>query len=171
MYRTRYKSAIMVETFAISPIGSVNYEYLPIRWRNGFLATRIGLGFLPGGQETDAGSVTNGGGVSIPTSVTYNYLVNNLRKGINKRVNVRCKSAPSKVAAEWFVEAGAGYTLAAYRTTETRSFMFGIIGLRQQVVFDIPPHPRVIFLRLNATPSYSVGKYELRGGISLGVSL
>jgi hypothetical protein len=171
MYRTRYKSAIMVETFAISPIGSINYEYLPFRWKNSFLSTRIGLGFLPGGKETDAGSVTNGGGVSIPTSVTYNYLLNNLRKGINKRVSVKCKSAPSKIAAEWFGEIGGGYTLAAYRTTETRNFAFGIIGLRQQVIFDIPPHPRVVFLRLNVTPSYSLGKYELRGGVSLGVSL
>lgn len=171
MYRTRYHSAIMVETFAISPIGSINYEYLPVRWRNGFLATRIGLGFLPGGKETDVGSVTNGGGISVPTSITYNYLINNLRRGINKRVNVKCKSAPSKIASEWFVEAGLGYTFGAYRTTETRSFTFGILGLRQQIVFDIPPHPRVVFIRVNATPSYSVGKYELRGGVSLGVSL
>ncbi len=169
MYRTRYKSAIMVETFAISPIGSINYEYLPIRWQHSFLATRVGLGFLPGGQGT--GSVTNAGGISIPTSVTYNYLINNLRKGINKRVSLRCKSAPSKIAAEWFAEIGAGYTLAAYRTNETRSFSFAIFGLRQQIIFDIPPHPRVVFLRLNATPSYSIGKYEIRGGVSLGISL
>lgn len=171
MYRTRYKSAIMAETFAISPIGSINYEYLPFRWQHSFLATRIGLGFLPGGEETDVGSVTNGGGVSVPVSVTYNYLLNNLRRGMNKRVSVRCKSAPSKIAAEWFLEGGAGHTIAAYRTTETRSFTFLILGLRQQVIFDIPPHPRVVFLRLNVTPSYSVGKYELRGGVSLGVSL
>jgi hypothetical protein len=171
MYRTRYKTAIMAETFAISPIGSINIEHLPFRWQNSFLAARIGLGFLPGGQETEVGNVTNGGGVSIPTSVTYNYLINNLKKGINKRVSLKCKSAPSKIAAEWFVEVGAGHTLAAYRTTETRSFVFGILGLRQQVIFDIPPHPRVVFLRVNVTPSYSVGKYELRGGISLGVSL
>ena len=171
MYRTRYKSAIMVETFAISPIGSISYEYLPFRWQHAFLSTRVGLGFLPGGQETGVGSVTNGGGISVPTSVTYNYLLNNLRRGINKRVSVRCKSAPSKIAAEWFGEIGAGYTLAAYRTTETRSFSFAILGVRQQIVFDIPPHPRVVFLRLNVTPSYSLGKYELRGGVSLGVSL
>ncbi len=171
MYRTRYQSAIMAETFAISPIGSINYEYLPIRWTNSFLSTRIGLGFLPGGKETDVGSVTNGGGVSVPASITYNYLINNLRRGINKRVSVKCKSAPSKIASEWFAEIGAGYTLAAYRTTETRNFTFGILGLRQQVIFDIPPHPRVVFLRLNVTPSYSVGKYELRGGVSIGLSL
>jgi hypothetical protein len=98
-------------------------------------------------------------------------LINNLRKGINKRVSVKCKSAPSKIASEWFVEIGAGITPVAYRSAETRIYNFGILGLRQQVVFDIPPRPRVVFLRVNVTPSYAVGKYELRGGLSLGVSL
>ncbi|CAH0997562.1 hypothetical protein EMA8858_03696 [Emticicia aquatica] len=171
MYRTRYRTAIMAETFAISPLGSINVEYLPIRWQHAFLALRGGFGFMPGGSNTGPGNIANGGGVSVPTSVTYNYLINNLRKGINKRVTVRCKSAPSKIASEWFTEIGAGHTLAAYRSADTRSFVFGILGLRQQVIFDIPPHPRVVFLRLNVTPSYSVGKYELRGGVSLGVSL
>lgn len=171
MYRTRYRTAIMAESFAISPLGSINVEYLPVRWQNSFLALRTGLGFLPGGQSTGVGEVANGGGISVPTSVTYNYLINNLRKGINKRVSVKCKSAPSKIAAEWFVEAGAGVTPIAYRSADTRTYTFGILGIRQQVIFDIPPHPRVIFLRANVTPSYVVGKYELRGGLSLGVSL
>ncbi len=171
MYRTRYRTAIMVESFAISPLGSINVEYLPVRWKNSFFAMRTGFGFLPGGKPTGIGSVANGGGVSVPTSVTYNYLINNLRKGIHRRVSVKCKSAPSKIAAEWFVEMGAGFTPVAYRSTETRSYSFGIFGLRQQIIFDIPPHPRVVFLRVNVTPSYSIGKYELRGGVSLGVSL
>jgi hypothetical protein len=171
MYRTRYRTAIMAESFAISPLGSINVEYLPVRWQNSFLALRTGFGFLPGGKSTGTGMVANGGGVSIPTSVTYNYLINNLRRGINKRVSIKCKSAPSKIAAEWFVELGAGITPVAYRSAETRSYSFGILGLRQQVIFDIPPHPRVVFLRVNVTPAYSLGKYGTRGGVSLGVSL
>jgi hypothetical protein len=171
MYRTRYRTAIMAESFAISPLGSINVEYLPVRWQHSFLALRTGIGFLPGGKATGVGEVANGGGISVPTSVTYNYLINNLRKGINKRVSVKCKSAPSKIASEWFVEIGAGITPVAYRSAETRIYNFGILGLRQQVVFDIPPRPRVVFLRVNVTPSYAVGKYELRGGLSLGVSL
>ncbi|MFY7909559.1 MAG: hypothetical protein ACOVO2_08405, partial [Emticicia sp.] len=147
MYRTRYRTAVMAESFAISPLGSVNIEYLPVRWRNSFLSLRGGLGFIPGGKDTGVGEVANGGGVSLPVSVTYNYLINNLRKGINKRVSVKCKSAPSKIAAEWFVEVGAGATPVAYRSAETRTYSFAILGLRQQVVFDIPPHPRVVFLR------------------------
>ena len=171
MYRTRYRTAIMVESFAISPLGSINVEFLPVRWKNSFLALRTGFGFLPGGKSVATGSAANGAGISIPTSVTYNYLINNLRRGINKRVAVRCQSAPSKIASEWFIEMGAGFTPVAYKGTETRSYSFGIFGLRQQVIFDIPPHPRVVFLRVNFTPSYSFGKYELRGGLGLGVSL
>lgn len=161
----------MVESFAISPLGSINVEYLPVRWQNSFLAIRTGFGFLPGGKSVGGGTSANGAGISIPTSVTYNYLINNLRKGINKRVAVKCKSAPSKIASEWFVEMGAGFTPVVYRSAEARSYSFAIFGLRQQVIFDIPPHPRVVFLRVNFTPSYSFGKYELRGGLSLGVSL
>lgn len=171
MYRTRYRTAIMAESFAISPLGSINVEYLPVRWKNSFLALRTGFGFLPGGRSTGIGNVANGGGIAVPTSVTYNYLINNIRRGINKRVAVKCKSAPSRVAAEWFVELGAGTTPVAYRSAETRNYSFGILGLREQVIFDIPSHPRVVFFRINVTPSYSIGKYELRGGLSLGVSL
>jgi len=170
MYRTRYRTAIMVESFAISPLGSINVEYLPIRWKTSFLALRTGFGFLPGGKSVGTAPAI-GGGISVPTSVTYNYLINNLRRGINKRVSLRCQSAPSKIASEFFVEMGAGFTPIAYRGSETRSYSFGIIGLRQQVVFDIPPRPRVVFIRVNFTPSYSFGKFELRGGLGLGVSL
>ncbi len=170
MYRTRYRTAIMVESFAISPLGSINVEYLPIRWKTSFLALRTGFGFLPGGKSVGT-AATNGGGISVPTSVTYNYLINNLRRGINKRVALRCQSAPSKIASEFFIEMGAGFTPIAYRGSETRSYSFGIIGLRQQVVFDVPPRPRVVFIRVNFTPSYSFGKFELRGGLGLGVSL
>lgn len=170
MYRTRYRTAIMVESFAISPLGSINVEYLPIRWKTSFLALRTGFGFLPGGKSVGTAPAI-GGGISVPTSVTYNYLINNLRRGINKRVSLRCQSAPSKIASEFFVEMGAGFTPIAYRGSETRSYSFGIIGLRQQVVFDVPPRPRVVFIRVNFTPSYSFGKFELRGGLGLGVSL
>jgi len=170
MYRTRYRTAIMVESFAISPLGSINVEYLPIRWKTSFLALRTGFGFLPGGKSVGTAPAI-GGGISVPTSVTYNYLINNLRRGINKRVSLRCQSAPSKIASEFFIEMGAGFTPIAYRGSETRSYSFGIIGLRQQVVFDVPPRPRVVFIRVNFTPSYSFGKFELRGGLGLGVSL
>jgi hypothetical protein len=171
MYRTRYRTAIMAESFAISPLGSINVEYLPLRWKNSFLALRTGFGFLPGGRSVGAGPVANGLGISIPTSVTYNYLINNLRRGINNRVAVRCQSAPSKIASEWFIEIGGGLTPIAYRGSDIRSYSFGIFGLREQVIFDIPPHPRVVFFRVNFTPSYYFGQYELRGGLSLGVSL
>ncbi len=170
MYRTRYTSAIMVETFATSPILSVNYEHLPIRWRTSFLSLRAGVGYVPGGG-TNSINVSNSAGVSLPVTTTYNFLFNNLRKRIFNRVYKRCKSAPSKIASEMFGEVGAGYTFAAYPGNDTRHFGFLIVGIRQQVVFDIPPHPRVVYVRANVTPSYAQSKYELRGGISLGISI
>lgn len=171
MYRTRYVGAIMFETFGISPIASVNYEVLPIRWRNSFVSTRVGLGIVPGGKSTTTAFVTNAGGFSLPASLTYNLLFNNLRKGIYRRVYKRCKSAPSRVAAETFGEIGGGYAMTASRTSEIRHYNFGILGLRQQVVFDIPPHPRVLYVRGAVTPAYVENKWELRGGLGLGISL
>ncbi|GAB3522896.1 hypothetical protein [Emticicia fontis] len=170
MYRTRYTSAIMVETFASSPIISINYEYLPVRWRTSFMSLRGGIGYLPGGGVNEI-NIRNGGGASFPVTATYNFLFNNLRKRIMNRVYVKCKSAPSRIASELFGETGLGYTFGAYPNGDIRHNGYFILGLRQQVVFDIPPHPRVLFLRANVTPSYGLGVFELRGGISLGVSI
>jgi hypothetical protein len=160
----------MVETFATSPILSVNYEYLPVRWRTSFMSLRGGIGFLPGGGISQF-NINNGAGASFPVSATYNFLFNNLRKRIFNRVYVKCKSAPSKIASEFFGETGLGYTFGAYPNGDTRHYSYFILGIRQQVIFDIPPHPRVIFLRANVTPAYAVGKFELRGGVSLGISI
>ncbi|RYU96512.1 hypothetical protein [Emticicia agri] len=170
MYRTRYTSALMVETFASSPIISINYEYLPVRWRTSFMSLRGGIGFLPGGGVNEF-NINNGGGASFPVTATYNLLLNNLRKRIFNRVYVKCKSAPSRIASELFGETGLGYTFGAYPNGDIRHNSYFILGIRQQVIFDIPPHPRVLFLRANVTPSYSLGVFELRGGVSLGVSL
>lgn len=166
MYRTRYTSALMVETFASSPIVSVNYEHLPIRWKTSFWSVRGGVGFLPGGS-----GAANSPGASFPIASTYNFLFNNLRKRIFNRVYKRCKSAPSKIASEIFGETGLGYTFGAYPNGDTRHNSYFILGVRQQVIFDIPPHPRVIFLRANFTPTYAAGTFEMRGGISLGISI
>lgn len=193
MYRTRYRRAIYGETFAISPLLSINYEYLPIRWQKSFLSTRAGIGFMPGGKSTSStgvvsNAVVSNGGISFPVSVTYNMLMNNLRKGINRRVSNRCNSLPPKISSEIFLEGGVGHSLAMYKIGN-RSFTFAILGLREQIVFDIPPKPRILFIRANFTPAYSVGKVdietggisnlkakytfgniEMRGGVSLGVS-
>ncbi len=160
----------MVETFASSPILSINYEHLPVRWRTSFLSLRGGIGFLPGGGVNSL-NVKNAAGASFPISATYNFLFNNLRKRVFNRVYKRCKSAPSRISSELFGETGLGYTFGAYPDGETRHNSYFIIGLRQQVVFDIPPHPRVIYLRANLTPSYANSKFEMRGGVSLGISI
>jgi hypothetical protein len=164
MYRTRYKNAIMFEFFGISPVASVNFEHLPVRWRNSFMSSRIGVGYVPGG----GGSKST---FSMPVSITYNQIATNLKQNIYRRVYKRCKSAPSKIATEWMWEAGLGYALVQ-QSTYYRNYAFGIIGFRQQVIFDIPPRPRVIYLRVNYTPAYLEGNFDKeRGGISIGISL
>ncbi len=167
MYRTRYTTAMMVE---MSPSNSflptLNVEYLPVRYQTSFISLRGGMGYEPNGNVS---------GVMFPTSVSYNLLFNNLRKRIFNRVYVKCKSAPSKISSEFFGEIGLGNQFSTYNDTSTLNRLMGIIGVRQQVIFDIPPKPRVVFIRAVLTPLYYTNKTHQSfnfqsGGLSMGVS-
>jgi hypothetical protein len=146
-YRTRYKTAVYAEVFALSPFTSLNLEHSVNRQMKSFTSIRYGLGYLPG-------SILDGGaGVSVPMSISQNILVNNLKRRIKHRVSLKCNSMPSRISVEWFGEGGLGYTPSFYPKS-TRHRIWGMIGLRQQVVFDIPPKPRVLYLRIQFTPQY-----------------
>ncbi len=181
MYRTRYKTAILTEMFGISPIASINYEIAPLRYQRNFFTSRVGVGYIPGSKNPPKG-IPSDYGFSFPVGITYNYLVNNLKKGIKKRVMNKCKTKPPKVDFEWFLETGAGCSFAFYQKSSPRQYYYGIIGLRQQMVIDIPPKPKVIYLRVTINPQYfnhkvriitplSNGGYAFSGGVSLGFSL
>jgi hypothetical protein len=166
MYRTRYTTALMAEVTPSSVFPTLNIEYLPVRYQTSFISLRGGMGYEPNG---------NSSGVMFPTSVSYNFLFNNLRKRIFNRVYNKCKSAPSKIASEIFGEVGAGNLFSTYSNTTTVNRVMGIIGIRQQVIFDIPPKPRVVYVRVAFTPTYytnkSLQKIEIqKGGISAGIS-
>lgn len=168
MYRTRYTTAIMAELTPSSIFPTVNVEYLPARFQNSFIAMRGGMGFEPSSSFTASG-------VMFPASVTYNILFNNLRKRIFNRVYNKCKSAPSKIATEIFGEIGLGNQFSTYANTTTLNRSMAIIGVRQQVIFDIPPRPRVVFVRANLTPmvytNKGFGNIEFqKGGVSVGMS-
>ena len=122
----------------------------------------MGIGYVPG---------TSNQGVSFPVTATYNFLPSNLRMKVFRRVNNRCNPDPPKIENETFIEMGAGYTFAAYLGGDTRSFTFGIVGVRTQVVFNIPPKFHTVFLRIVFTPVYTVGNFEPRGGFGIGVSI
>jgi hypothetical protein len=177
-YRTRFKTAVVGEVFATSPVVSLNVEHALNRQMKSFVILRYGLGFVPGARKpTGLGWQDNG--VSVPVSISQNFLINNLKKRLKYRVSLRCKSMPSKISIEWFGEAGVGYTPLFYSISEPRHSFAGIVGLRQQMVIDIPPKPKVIFLKVLYTPKYYRGDFSwnpITGntnifGMSLGVSI
>ena len=177
-YRTRYKTAIFGETFAVSPIVSLNMEHAVNRQKRSYTAIRYGLGFVPGAKNKDSFGWKDNG-VSLPLSLTENFLVNNLKRRVKQRVSLKCKATPSKISVEWFGEVGLAYTPVFYGISEPRHQVSGIIGVRQQVVFDIPPKPKVLFLKFQYTPNYKAGNFSWNPvsgssnifGMSLGFSI
>ena len=145
-YRTRYKTAIFGEVFGLGPIASLNLEKCPYRGVRSFTAVRVGVGYVPGSKKPEGGYFDNG--FSMPIAVTQNFLANNLKKRVKQRVSLKCRAAPSRVSVEWFGEFGAGYTPVLYGKSDVRHYVWGIAGLRQQIVFDIPPKPKVMYLKM-----------------------
>ncbi len=175
MYRSRYKSAILLEGFGIGPIMSVNYEMTPIRNQKSYFAGRIGLGYLPA-------NFGNGAGYSIPAGATYNVLLNNLKKGIYKRVMNKCKTKPPKFDLEYFAEMGGGHSWVIYPTSTNRHYFNAYGALKVHMLFDIPPKTKVISLKVSINPrinrsgitfyeSSPLGGENFFGGFALGFSL
>lgn len=175
MYRSRYKSAILLEGFGIGPIMSANYEMAPLRYKRSYAAARIGLGYLPAGYGS-------GAGFSIPTGASYNLLLNNLKKGIANRVMMKCRSKPPKFDIEYFAEFGGGYAKIIYPTSTNRNYFNVLFALKSQLLIDIPPNPKVIQLKVSINPRvnksgltfYEIspkGGQNFFGGFALGVSI
>lgn len=141
-YRTQYRTSVMGEYLATSQSPSLNFEVLPYVGKHSFISSRFGVGIPRSG-------------VNFPITLTYNQLVNNIKKQAKSRVSTRCRAEPSRIAVEWFLEAGVGYTHRINIRSTDYNLYYGIIGLRQQVVIDIPPKPRVFYLRLLYTPEYN----------------
>lgn len=177
MYRTRYTHALSVESYGISPNVSLNYESAILRFQSSFISTRVGVGYTFGSLDSD-----NTSGISFPVGVTMNKTANNFRKKVMNRVSNKCQAAPAKLATETFLEFGLGYTYVHYPASFDRNYFWGILGLRQQLIIDIPPKPRVLFLKIHLTPQYYRGEIDfvslrvgggggVRAGLSLGASL
>jgi hypothetical protein len=176
-YLSKYKSAIYVEGLGMGPFFSLGYEHAPVRKLKNFTAFRTGVGFI---FESDF-SLRNVG-VTLPVSVTKSLVVNNLKKRVKHRVSLRCNAQPPKFATEWFSEFGMGYTPAFYSKTDIRHRVYGLIGLRQQIVINIPPRPKVYYLKVQYTPYYTyfnnkhnfefLPKFDaVVAGVSLGFSV
>lgn len=174
-YRTRYRKAITFNVFGASPIASVNYEKAFNRKMKSFNTFSMGAGLMPGSFSKDFLRDT---GLSLPIGLTQNFNLNNLKKRVKHRVSLRCKATPSKISAEWFGEAGLSYSPILYTNEPVRHYFFGVLGVRQQIVIDIPPKPKVIFLKFQYTPKYYDKQFTFFfdsslssiAGISLGFS-
>lgn len=178
MYQTRYKSAIVLEGFGLSPILSANYERAFIRNHKSFWTGRVGFGYLPG-MKNPPPDFAGGNGVSFPVAVSYNAFLNDLSR--EKRTRY-LNTFPRRYTFEWFLETGLGLTHVAYFQEKDRQFLFTNIGLRTQLKIDIPPKPRVVFLKISLNPVYNNNKFSLLyrseggavrfyGGFALGTSI
>lgn len=155
-FRTRYKSAFYIEGLGTSPFFSIGLEHAPVRHMKDFTTMRIGVGGIFG--NTGA-TLLKDAALTIPMSVTKSYVVNNLKKRAKYRVSLRCKAVPPKVATEWFFEIGGGYTPVISKA-DVRHRIYGIIALRQQLIIDIPPKPKVFYLKVQYNPYFSSYKAE-----------
>ncbi|MGR3811752.1 hypothetical protein [Jiulongibacter sp. NS-SX5] len=170
MYRSRYNSAIMAEGFGISPIMSINYENAFIRNKKSFYTGRIGVGYLPAKRNSPRG-------VSIPVQMSYNFMLPKVLKDLVRPLN----TFPPRLKFETFIETGAGYSRVIYKE-DNRGYANLFLGIRPQLLIDIPPKPTVIFARISINPRVNRkglvfyertdgGGQNFFGGFALGVSI
>lgn len=170
MYRSRYTSALIVEGFGISPIMSVNYENAIVRRKKHFYTTRFGIGYLPARKGSPRG-------ISVPVQASYVFMLPKLLQDFIRPLN----TFPPRYKLETFVETGPGYSHIFYKN-DNRGYINAFLGIRQQLLIDIPPKPTVIFARISVNPRINRkglvfyertegGGQNFFGGFALGVSL
>jgi hypothetical protein len=155
-FQSRYKSAFYVEGLGMGPFFSAGIEYSPNRRMKSFVAYRGGLGVLFGPKLTNS---VRDIGFTLPMSITKTVVMNNLKKRVKLRVSLRCNAQPPKIATEWFSELGLGYTPSFYTKTDIRHKFYGLVGFRQQLVINIPPRPKVFYLKVQYTPFFTTFNY------------
>jgi hypothetical protein len=159
-YQSRYKTAFYIEGLGMGPFFSVGLEHAPNRRMKSFTAYRGGVGILFGPKLTSSARDI---GFTLPMSVTKTVVMNNLKKRVKLRVSLRCNAQPPKIATEWFSEMGMGYTPSFYTKTDIRHKFYGLVGFRQQLVINIPPRPKVFYLKVQYTPYFTTFNYTTFG--------
>ncbi len=159
-YQSKYKSAFYIEGLGMGPFFSAGIEHTPNTRLKSFVAYRAGVGVLLGPKQT---LTSRDIGFTLPMSVTKTVVMNNLKKRVKMRVSLRCNAQPPKVATEWFSEFGLGYTPAFYNKNDIRHKIYGLVGLRQQLVINIPPRPKVFYLKVQYTPYFTTFNYTNLG--------
>jgi hypothetical protein len=89
---------------------------------------------------------------------------------------------PPRFKFETFIESGVGAAYIVYPGQEQRTYFNLVLGLREQLIIDIPPKPKVIYARITINPRvrreglvfYEVtdgGGQNFFGGFALGFSI
>jgi hypothetical protein len=156
-YKTRYKTALFVELLGISPFSSINLEFCPIKNEKSFFTIRAGSGYLPGSKKPNVDGKKDNG-ISIPVGISYNIILNNLKKQFKYRISMRCNPRPPRISIESFGEIGLGLTYSFTNVTGYKQYTFGIIGIRNQISFGKEYKKHVLFLKTQFNPFYHNNK-------------
>ncbi len=177
-YKTRYKTALFVELLGISPFSSLNLEFCPIKNEKSFFSIRAGSGYLPGSKKPNVDGKKDNG-MSIPLGISYNFILNNLKRQFKYRISMRCNPRPPRISVETFGEFGLGLTYIFTNVTGFKQYRFGIIGIRNQIAFGSEYKKHVLFLKTQFNPFYHNNAFTLFPssgsvsgfGASLGLSI
>jgi hypothetical protein len=156
-YQSRYTSAFYIEGLGMGPFFSLGVEHAPKKRLKSFVAYRTGVGVILGPKKTIGARDI---GFTLPMSITKTLVMNNLKKRVKMRVSLRCNAQPPKIATEWFSEVGLGYTPAYYNKNDIRHKFYGLVGFRQQLVINIPPRPKVFYVKVQYTPYFTTFNYK-----------
>lgn len=177
-YKTVYKRAVFMELFGSSPFASFNYEIVPTISEKSFSSFRMGLGYVPGSTKPNAdGKYDNG--ISFPVGISHNFVINNLKKRFRARVSAKCNPHPPRFSIESFGEVGIVFTPVVSTVSNPRNYTFGVLGLRNQIVFGEPARQHVAYLKIQYTPFFHQKKLWLASspgsiflfGVTAGYSL
>lgn len=159
-YKTRYKAALFVEVLGISPFGSLNLEFCPIKKEKSFFTIRAGSGYVPGSKKPNVDGKKDNG-ISIPVGISYNFILNNLKRQFKYRISLRCNPHPPRISIESFGELGLGHTTYFTNVTGYKQFTFGIISIRNQIAFGSEYKKHVLFLKTQFNPFYHNKTFSL----------
>lgn len=150
-YRTRYDIALSAEVGGISPFVSANFEFVPFKTKTSFGVIRVGAGFK---------STSTTQSVSVPISLTYNFLMNRIKD---------CDAAPQRVFRERFLETGIGLSYISSLGKKPVLYFAPIVGIRKQFIHW--GKSEVLFYKIHLTPIYAEQRFKFGAGLSFGCSI
>ncbi|GAB3260168.1 hypothetical protein GCM10027347_24270 [Larkinella harenae] len=147
-YESPRRWSTTVELGGLSPIVSLNLEYVPLRPQAHFWVIRGGVGTM----------FTQYSMLTIPHSVSFNFLLN---------PNPRSCPPPVGFRKRWFLEVGWGGTAFVRPLVKEDGYRSSpMVGVRHY--FTINQERTIAFLKAQLTP-FILNKFGLWGGVGFGV--